>query len=63
MMSANEKMFRMADKRLNTMCRIKCFLYGGTKRRSTWINSFMLNGLINEAKLLKRIEKGRNRGQ
>lgn len=54
----NEKMFNMADKILNTTCKIRYFLYGGTKRRSTWINSFMSSELINGAKLQKRNEKG-----
>ena len=39
--SMNEKMFNMAERTLKMMCKIRNFLYGGTKRRSTWINSFM----------------------
>ena len=58
MISANENMFRNADKRLNTTCKIRYFLYGGTKRRSTWINSFMSTKLIIGAKVQKRNEKG-----
>ena len=38
---ANEKMFNIADKMLNTTDKAKYFLYGGTKRRNTRKNSFI----------------------
>ena len=38
---ANEKMFNIADKMLNTTDKAKYFLYGGTKRRNIFRNSFI----------------------
>ena len=38
---ANEKMFNIADKMLNTTDKAKYFLYGGTKRRNTRKKSFI----------------------
>ena len=55
--SMNEKMFRIADRTLKIMCRIKNFLYGGTKRRSTWMKSFMSNK-IEKASFLHEMQKG-----
>jgi hypothetical protein len=39
--AANEKMFNIAERILNTTLRIKYFLYGGTNRLSTLRNSFI----------------------
>ena len=49
-------MFKTAERTLNTMCKIKNFLYGGTKRLSTRIKSFMLTKI--ETHPFARPQKG-----